>query len=214
MIRVTIVDDHPLVRRGLRETLSAEADITVVAEASRSEEVLASLAARPTDVLLLDLSMPGRGGLEVLGDVRHEYPRVRILVVSAYQEALYGVRAVRAGASGFLAKSSPTTELVQAVRAVYTEGRYISPAVGAALLEYARAEQPGARHDALSPRELQVLQRIVEGQAASEIADGLSLSVKTVSTYRRRLLDKLGLTGTADLVRYAVEHRLFDESLR
>ena len=210
MIRVLLVDDHPIVRRGLKETLSAEADITVVAEASRSEEVLGTMAAHPCDLVLLDLSLPGRGGLDVLKDIRRDFPTARVLVVSTHDESQYAVRAMRSGAAGYLTKSSAPEELVQAVRSIIKSGRYISETVAAALVDFTQDNRPGPLHERLSDREHEVLRLLTAGRTVSEIAGQLSLSVKTVSTYRSRLVDKLGASSTADLVRYAIEHKLFD----
>ena len=210
MIRVTLVDDHPIVRRGLKETLSAEADIVVVGEAARSEEVLAALTANPCDVVLLDISLPGRGGIDVLKDIRRDFPDVRVLVVSTHDESQYAVRAMRAGAAGYLTKTSPPEELVRAVRQVIRTGRYINDEVGAALAQFAQDDRPGPPHERLSDREHEVLRLLAAGKTVSDIAAGLSLSVKTVSTYRSRLVEKLGVRTTSDLVRYALEHKLFD----
>lgn len=210
MIRVVLVDDHPLVRRGIRETLEAHADIRVVAEASQSSEVLQLLAAHPCDVLLLDLSLPGRGGLEVLKDVRHAFPRLRTLIVSAHAEAEYGWRAVRAGAAGYVAKASPPEILVDAIRTISRTGRFISEELGAALADFATLKDAPAPHQLLSDRELQVLKLLSSGKTVTQIAAELSLSVKTVSTYRTRLIQKLGLRTTHDVVRYAVERKLFE----
>lgn len=210
MIRVVLVDDHPIVRRGLRETMSAEADIAVVAEATRSEEVLGTLTAHPCDVILLDISLPGRGGLDVLKDIRRDFPDIKVLMVSTHDEAQYSVRAIRAGAAGYLTKTSPPDELVRAVRLVVRTGRYITDSVAAALAEFAADDRPGPAHEHLSDREHQVLRLMTSGRTVSEIAEDLSLSVKTVSTYRTRLIEKLGVRTTSDLVRYALEHKLFD----
>jgi len=210
MIRVTLVDDHPIVRRGLKETLSAEADIVVVGEASRSEEVLSALGASACDVVLLDISLPGRGGLDVLKDIRRSFPDVRVLVVSTHDESQYAVRAMRAGAAGYLTKTSPPEELVRAVRQLMRTGRYINEEVGAALAQFAQDDRPGAPHERLSDREHEVLRLLTAGKTISDIADELSLSVKTVSTYRSRLVEKLGVRTTSDLVRYGLEYKLFD----
>lgn len=209
MTRVMLVDDHPLVRRGLREMLAAEG-IPVVAEASRSEEVLPALAAQPCDIVLLDLSLPGRGGIEVLRDIRSAHPRVRVLIVSTHAEAAYAVRAMRAGAAGYVTKNSPADEIVAAVRAVAETGRYISDAVAGALADFALDDRSGPAHEQLSDREMEVFRLLTRGRTISEIAAELSLSVKTVSTYHARLKDKLGVSGNADLVRYAIAHHLFD----
>ena len=210
MIRVVLVDDHPVVRRGLRETLAADPGIAVVAQAAQSEEVLGTLAAQPCDVLLLDISLPGRGGLEVLKDVRREFPSVKVLIVSTHDEAQYAVRAIRAGAAGYLTKSSPPEELVRAVRAVVETGRYITDSVAAALAEFAVDDRAAPAHERLSDREHEVLRLLTAGLTVSDIAERLSLSVKTVSTYRTRLAEKLGVRTTAELVRYALEHKLFN----
>jgi len=210
VIGVLIVDDHPMVRRGLRETLSAETDITVTAEAERSEEVVALLGTAHSDVVLLDLSLPGRGGIEVLKDIRHGFPHIRVLIVSTHDESQYAVRAMRAGAAGYLTKTSPPEELVRAVRQLMRTGRYISEEVGAALAQFAQDDRPGPPHERLSDREHEVLRLLTAGKTVSDIANELSLSVKTVSTYRSRLVEKLGVRTTSDLVRYALEHKLFD----
>ena len=210
MIRVTIVDDHPIVRRGLKDTLSAETDIVVVGEAARSEEVLAALSASPCDVVLLDISLPGRGGLDVLKDIRRGFPDVRVLVVSTHDESHYAVRAMRAGAAGYLTKTSPPEELVRAVRQLMRTGRYINEEVGAALAQFAQDDRPGPPHERLSDREHEVLRLLTAGKTVSDIANELSLSVKTVSTYRSRLVEKLGVRTTSELVRYGLEHKLFD----
>jgi two-component system, NarL family, invasion response regulator UvrY len=210
VIRVLIVDDHPLVRRGLRETLSAEADVTVVAEATRSEEVLAQLGTHKCDIVLLDLSLPGRGGIDVLKDIRHDFPHVRVLVVSTHDESQYALRAMRAGAAGYLTKSGPPDELVTAVRSVMQTGRYITDRVGAVLAEFALDDHPGPPHQRLSDREHEVLRLLTAGRTVSDIANDLALSDKTVSTYRTRLMEKLGVGTTAEMIRYALEHKLFD----
>jgi two-component system invasion response regulator UvrY len=210
MIRVAIVDDHPIVRRGLRDLLSEQADIDVVAEAGRPEEVAALLASHTCDVVLLDISLPGRGGLELLGDLLQEWPRLRVLIVSTHAESQYAVRAIKAGAGGYVLKSAAPEELVAAVRNVALTGRHITETVAVELAEYAWRRSPRTGLASLSNREYEVLRSIAAGQSTTEIAERLSLSVKTVSTYRARLLDKLQLKSVADLVRYAIEHGLRD----
>jgi two-component system, NarL family, invasion response regulator UvrY len=209
--RILLVDDHPLLRRGLRDLLSTAPDIHIVAEAGRSEEVLPALSAHPCDLVLLDLSLPGRGGLEVLKDIRAAVPSVRVLVVSTYAEAQYAVRAMRAGAAGYVNKSSEPETLIDAVRSVMRTGRYVSEAVGAILADFAEHGDRDLAHEQLSDREHQVLRLLTAGKTISEIAAELSLSVKTVSTYRARLVEKLGVRTTTDLVKYSIEHKLFDE---
>ena len=214
MIRVAVVDDHPIVRRGLRETLSAETDIAVVAEAARSEEVLSMLRASACDVVVLDLSLPGGSGLDVLKEIRRDFPNLRVLVVSTHAESQYAVRSLRIGAAGYLTKTSAPEELVRAVRSLTKTGRYISENVAAALADYTRDGPADPSHRRLSDREHEVLRLLAAGKTISAIAADLSLSIKTVSTYRSRLVKKLGLNTTGDLIRYALEHNLFDERLR
>jgi two-component system, NarL family, invasion response regulator UvrY len=208
MIRVLIVDDHPLMRRGLRETLESAAGMKVVGEATRCEEVLGAMRTAPCDIVLLDLSLPGRGGLDVLKDIGREWPAIPVLIVSSYAESQYALRAIQAGAAGYLSKTAVAEELVDAVRGAVKTGRYINDVVGAELARFASRGNAGPAHDRLSDRERQVLQLLVAGRGVSEIAVAISLSVKTVSTYRSRLMHKLGVHTTADLVRYAIEHRL------
>jgi two-component system invasion response regulator UvrY len=206
MIRIVIVDDHPMVRRGLREALSRERDIVIVAEAGTPDEVVPAITAQPCDVLLLDIGLPGRGGIEVLKDVRAQWPDLRVLIVSSYPESQYALRVIKAGASGYVTKTCAPQELVRAVRVVMATRCYISDAVAGALASYAQRTTPRDTHQLLSDRELQVLKLIVAGQTSSEIAATLSLSIKTVSTYRTRLLEKLQIRTNADLIRYALEH--------
>ena len=163
MIRVVIVDDHPLVRRGLREMLAADG-ITVVAEAARSEEVLPALAAHPCDIVLLDLSMPGRGGIEVLRDIGAAYPRLRVLVVSAHGGAAFAIRAMRAGAAGYVSKSSSSEEIVGAVRAVAATGRYISDEIAGILADFVLDDRVAPGHEHLSGREMEVFRLLTRGR--------------------------------------------------
>lgn len=207
MIRVMIVDDHPLMRRGLRETLAA-AGIEVAGEATRSEEVVAAMQATRCDIVLLDLSLPGRGGLDVLKDLRREWPSTPVLILSSHPESQYALRAIQAGAAGYLSKSAVSEELVDAVRRVIETGEYINEVVGAELARFASRTGGGPAHERLSDREREVLRLLVAGRSVSEIAASLSLSVKTVSTYRSRLMEKLAIRTTADLIRYAIEQKL------
>lgn len=208
MIRIILVDDHPLVRRGLRESIAQETDMTVVAEAGLPEEVLPAIRANPCDVLLLDMNLPGRGGMEILKDVHGEQPDLRVLVVSSYPESQYAVRTIKAGAAGYLSKTSTPAELIGAIRTVMSTRRFISDAVADELAAYAQNKSSRPGHHSLSDRELQVLRLLAAGNTNGDIAGTLSLSIKTVSTYRTRLLDKLNVASVADLVRYAIEHHL------
>lgn len=209
MIRVLIADDHPIVRHGVGQLLSAEPDMTIAGEAATSAEVLDALDGRACDLLLLDLSMPGRGGQDVLADVRSRYPALPVVVLTMHNEPQFAVRAIKAGAAGYVTKDSAGAELVRAVRAVVSGQRYVASALAEPLASYL-AEGSDRKHERLSERESRVLDLLVAGQTVTEIADELALSVKTVSTYRTRLLHKLHVDSTAALVRYALEHRLVE----
>jgi len=209
MIRVLLADDHGLVREGLRGILAKGADIEVAAEAGNGDEVLALVKARDFDLALLDLSMPGLSGLALIKRLKVERPKLRILVLSMHGESQYAARALKAGASGYLTKDSAAAQLLGAIRKIAAGGVQISEAAAAQLIGAGGAAD--APHAALSDREYEVLRQIVAGRSVTEIADALHLSVKTVSTHKARILEKLGLGGTADLVRYALEHGLTDE---
>ena len=209
MIRVLLADDHGLVREGLRGILAKATDIEVTAEAATGDEVLARVKQAEFDVALLDLSMPGLSGLALIKRVKLERPKLRILVLSMHGEKQYAARALKAGASGYLTKDSAAAQLLGAIRKIAAGGVQISETAAAQLIgEGGAGDTP---HLALSDREYEVLRQIVAGRSVTEIADGLHLSVKTVSTHKARILEKLDLTGTAELVRYAIEHGLTDE---
>ena len=207
-MRILIADDHPIVRHGLRQILADADDVSTVGEAASEADVLGQLRAQPWDVLVLDLAMPGRSGLETLKLVRAEWPRLPILILSMYSEDQYAIRALRAGADGYLTKESAAEKLLEAIRKVKGGGKYVSARLAERLaIEVGRS---GSRlpHEALSDRELQVLIFLGSGKTVGEIADLLALSVKTVSTYRTRILEKTGLRNNAELVQYAMEHKL------
>lgn len=206
MTRVLIVDDHPLVRMGMRQVLSGP-DLEIVAEAGSGSEALRQLAGHPCDVVVLDISMPGRHGIEVLRRMAGEYPDLPVLIYTRFPEDQYAVRALRAGAAGYVMKGADPAELLRAVRRLARGERHMSAAVAHLL-----RQESGSGHTALSEREFEILRFIVAGRSVSAIAAELSLSVKTVSTHRMRLLRKLGLSGTADLVHYAIEHGLHEEA--
>lgn len=210
MIRVLLVEDHALVRRGLLELLAGEPDMQVAGEAANADEALAILGKAPVDIVLLDLALPGRGGFELLGEIRRNHSAARTIILSAHDAVQSGVRAIRIGAAGFVSKGGPSSEVVTAIRAVAQSGRYISPELAAALAEFAQLNRSEAAHHDLSSREFEVFRRLTSGRTVSEIAQDMSLSVKTVSTYKTRILQKLGVRTTAELLRYALEHRLFD----
>ncbi len=212
MIRVLLADDHAVVRAGLREILSGTEDIAVAGEAANGQEVLALIRAHDYDLAVLDMSMPGRSGIELIKLVKAEKPKLRILVLSMHSEAQYAVRALKAGASGYLGKESAAEQLVAAIRCIAAGGAYVSPETAQRLALDAGRGSDVPPHTLLSDREFQVFQLIANGAAVGEIAKQLSLSVKTVSTHKTRIMEKMGLANQAELIRYALEHRLFDES--
>lgn len=207
MIRVVIVDDHAIVRRGVRQIVAEHPGIEVVAEAADYGELTAFLRDAECDVVLLDVALPGKNGIEILKSLRERHPRIRVLMFSTYPEDQYAVRALKAGASGYLTKDSAASQLVGAIRKIAAGGVHITEAVAAHLVA-APAAQDAAPHTLLSDREFEVFRQLVDGKGVSEIADRLNLSVKTVSTHKTRVLQKMNLHGTADLVRYALEHGL------
>lgn len=210
MIRVLIVDDHAIVRRGIRDIIADEADMTVVAEAADGPEALAQAQSCAWDVLLLDLAMPGMHGTDVLARLRRECPGKPVLIVTMHPEEEYGPRLLRAGAAGYLPKESAPVMLVEAIRQVAAGGRYLSPRLAALVDKKNAAADKDTRplHAGLSERETQVLRHIATGRTLSEISSLMALSPKTVSTYRYRLLVKMHMKGNAELTRYAVEKGL------
>jgi len=206
VIRVLIADDHKIVRDGLRRILAATSDIEVVAEAASGDETLALVKANDYDVAMLDLSMPGLAGIALVKRLKAEKPKLRVLVLSMHGEHQYAARALKAGASGYLTKDSASEQLVGALRKIATGGVHISDAAAASLVGSA---QPAA-HEGLSDREFEVLRLLVEGLGPTEIGEKLHLSVKTVSTHKTRILEKLKVGSTAELVRYALQHKLVD----
>lgn len=209
-IRIIVADDHPIVRAGLREIIARERDMSIAAEAQTSQEVFEALARHHADVLILDVMMPGRGGMEVVKLLRQERPDLPVLMLSVFPEDQLAVRALRAGAAGYLTKDSATGELVGAIRKVVGGGRYVSPLVAEKLARELSGHAGQAPHDKLSDREYQILRMIVKGRTVSDIAEELALSVKTISTYRTRMMEKLNVKTTADLVRYALAERLVE----
>jgi DNA-binding NarL/FixJ family response regulator len=209
--RVLIADDHAIVREGLKRILAADPAFAVAGEAKDGHEVLAAVRAGGFEVLLLDLSMPGRSGIELIQQVKAERPALRVLVLSMHAEQQYAVRAIRAGASGYLTKDAAPTQLVAALRKIAAGGLFITPAVAEALALGLQA--PGTEalpHKRLSDREYEVFLLLAGGRSVTAIAEQLHLSVKTVSTHKTHIHEKLGLGSLAELVRYAVAHRLLD----
>lgn len=212
MIRVAIADDHPIVREGLRRIASDGAGISVTGEAANAAELFHLLTAAAVDVVLLDVSMPGSTLVETLNRLKTDHPTVRVLVLSVHPEDQWAVRALRAGAAGYLTKDHSTEQLVEAIRRVARGGKYVSATLAeklAGLMDTAAAHAP---HERLSDREFEVLRALGSGMAVKDIAEQLNLSAKTVSTYRSRLIEKMGVRTNADLVRYVVDHQLLRSS--
>ncbi len=208
MIKVILCDDHAMVRRGIRDTIAEAVDIQVVGEAGSYPELRELLRKTPCDVLVLDLNMPGRGGLEVLAALREEGSPVKTLVVSMYPEDQYAIRCLRAGARGYLNKAGEPAELVNAVRTVQQGRKYVTADVAQMLVDNLSAPESEDLHASLSERELQTLQKIATGKKLSEIAEELMLSPKTVSVYRARVLEKLHMSNNAELTVYAIRNSL------
>ena len=211
MIRIVIADDHTIVRDGLKQLLGAVGDMEVIAEASNGHEVMERVRALEFDLLLLDMSMPGRSGIELIRQVRAEKPKLRILVLSMHEEHQYAVRAIRSGAAGYLTKESASQQLVDAIRKVASGGAFISAEVAQQLALGAMPGAQAALHETLSDREFQIFRMIAEGLSVSDIAARLNLSVKTVSTHKANILRKMNMETQGELIRYALTHRLVDE---
>jgi len=211
MIRVIIADDHTILREGVKQLLLAAGDIAVVGEAGDGPETLSRVRAVESDVLILDMSMPGRSGMELIRQIKDEKPRLRILVLSMHAEHQYAVRAIKSGASGYLTKDSAATQLVSAIRKVAAGGAFISAEVAEQLALGAMPHAQVLPHQTLSDREYQVFRLLVAGTTVTEIADRLSLSSKTVSTHKARLMEKLGVGNSTELVYYALKHGLADD---
>jgi len=209
-MRILIADDHALVRRGLREILTEEFPEAEVGEAETVPQTLQQIHSRQWDVVVLDITMPDGSGLDVLNDVKTTRPNLPVLVLSMHPEEQYALRALKAGAAGYLTKETATTELVAAVRKVLAGQKYVSAALAERLAADLSAGGEGPRHQALSDREYQVMLMIASGKSVSEVAEELSLSVKTVSTHRWHILKKMGMKTNADLTRYAMEMGLLD----
>jgi two-component system, NarL family, invasion response regulator UvrY len=208
MIRIIIVDDHTVVRRGLKQILSEESDMSVVGEAHNAQEMLTLVRKQQCDVVVADISMPGRSGLDVLKELKQDRPKLPVLVLSMHPEDQYAVRALKLGASGYMTKESAPEELVKAIRKVVSGGRYVSPALAEKLALDLAVDTDRSPHETLSEREHQVFSMIARGKTVKEIADELALSVKTISTYRTRILEKMAMKNNAELIHYAISNRL------
>jgi len=209
-VRVGIADDHPITRSALRSFLDEQEGLRVVAEAASGREAIDLVRTQAVDVLLLDLDMPGQSGIDALTMIRAKAEHVAVLILSGYPEHQYAVPLIRNGASGYLNKACEPGEIVAAIRRVAQGGRYITPAVAELLASQVIAPMPGGLHEQLSARELQVFLKLAQGCSAGQVAADLSLSAKTVSTYRARLMRKLEARSNSDLTYYALKHRLLD----
>jgi two-component system invasion response regulator UvrY len=207
-IRILIADDHPIVRQGLRRIVEADPGLAIAGEAGDAEALLAALDRTATDLVLLDVSMPGGLFLETLQELRTQHPSVRVLVLSVHPEDQWAVRALRAGASGYLTKDHSPEQLLEAIRRVYRGGKYVSPTLAEHLAQHIDEGGQRAPHELLSDREFEVMRRLGSGLTVSQIASELSISAKTVSTYRTRILEKMAVGSNAELVRYAARYGL------
>ncbi len=208
MIRVLLVDDHAILRRGLRALLSDEFHDAAFGEASNAEQALEQLGKKVWDVALLDIALPGKGGLDLLKEVKSARPRLPVLVLSAHPEDQFAVRALKAGAEGYMTKESAPEELVKAIHKILAGGKYVSPTLAEKLALGVKNDFTVTPHETLSNREYDVMCRIAAGKTVTEIAGELSLSVKTISTHRTRILRKLGVRNNAEIAKYAIQNQL------
>jgi DNA-binding NarL/FixJ family response regulator len=210
-VKTIVVDDHAIVRRGIVQIVAEHPDVSVVAEAGDYGQLRAALRQHgEVDLVVMDVSLPGKNGIDILKVLREEMPRLKVLIVSMYPEDQYAVRAFRAGAAGYLNKASAPEKLVEAISQVIAGRKYVTPEIAQALIENLNAPQEGAAHDKLSDREFQTLRLIASGKRLSDIAEELALSPKTVSVYRARILEKMGMGNNAELTHYAIKHGLVE----
>ena len=209
-IRILIADDHPIVREGYKKILTSQPDMDVTGEAGNGQEVLDLIQKKDFELILLDISMPGRSGLEILKELRSRKPHLPVMILSIYPEEQYAVRAFRDGASGYLTKASTPKELISAIRKVSQGGRYVTEALAEKLTYFLHGDADKVPHEKLSDREYQVMLLIASGKTVTQIADELCLSVKTISTYRARILEKMNMKNNAQMTFYAVENHLLD----
>jgi two-component system, NarL family, invasion response regulator UvrY len=210
MMRIFIADDHPVVRQGLKQLLGAEVDLSVAGEAASGHEVIEQCGRFAWDVAVIDYKMPGKGGIDLIKDLRQRFPNRPVLVLSVYPEDQYALRVLRAGAAGYLTKESAPEDLVKAIRKVAQGGRFVSAALGEQLAQELSNADDQPLHRRLSDREYQIMWLIASGKLIGEIAVQLYLSPNTISTYRARILQKLHLKNNAELMRYAIRHQLVE----
>ena len=210
MVRILIADDHPVVREGLKKMFEKVSDISIAGEACNGQEVLNKIERNDYDLVLLDISMPGRDGLDILRELRSKRPRLPVLILSIHREEQYAIRALKAGAAGYLTKKSISDELIKAVREVLCGRKYITSTLAEKLASYINDDTEKPIHELLSDREYLVMRMIVKGKTRKEIAEELFLSVNTISTYRARILEKMKMKNSAELIQYAMEKHLTD----
>jgi DNA-binding NarL/FixJ family response regulator len=207
-IRILIADDHPIVREGYKKILMSQPDMDVTGEAGNGQEVLDLIQKKDFDLILLDISMPGRSGLEILKELKSQKPQMPVMILSIYPEEQYAVRAFRDGASGYLTKASTPKELISAIRKVSQGGRYVTEALAEKLTYILHGDVDKAPHEKLSDREYQVMLLLASGKTVTQVADELCLSVKTISTYRRHILEKMQFGTNAEITMYAIQNKL------
>lgn len=210
MVNVLIADDHPIIRYGLKQILSEEPDIEILGEAQNCGEVLEHVRKQKWHLVILDISMPGRGGIDVLKELKHQYPNLPVLVLSMHPEDQYAKRALKAGAAGYLNKGNAQEELIKAVRKILQGGKYVSPTLAEKLASDLEAEAEKPLRETLSDREYEVMLLIASGKTVSQIAVELTLSVKTIDTYRSRILEKMKMKTNSELMHYAIKNKLVE----
>jgi two-component system invasion response regulator UvrY len=210
MIKIIIADDHPLIRKGIKDVLEEEMDFNVVADAAFPHEVINGIQEHDPDILITDLSMPGRSGLELISDVRQLYPKLPILVLTMHPEERFAVRALKAGVAGYLTKDTKPEEIVKAVRQIISGRKFITQSIAEKLATELDRDLDKLPHELLSDREFQVMRMLAAGQKVREIAVKLSLSIRTVNTYRSRIFDKMKMRTDTELTMYAMEYHLID----
>ena len=210
MITVLIADDHGLIREGLKKVLREASDMEVAGEAQDVPDLLEHLQKKPVSVLVLDISLPGRSGMDALQEIKEKHPNMPVLILSVHPEELFAIRALKAGAAGYITKDSAPQELIQAIRKVVDGGKYVSPSLAEKLATEVKKPSDVPLHETLSNREYQILRLIATGKPPREIANELMISVNTVNTYRTRMLEKMNMKTDAEIIRYAIENRLIE----
>lgn len=209
-IKILIADDHAIVREGLKQIVVEEHDMNVLSEAENAEELMKNLELNSFDIVILDINMPGKSGLDALKDIKHFYPDLPVLILSMYNEDLYGIRALKAGAFGYLKKASAPDELVSAIRKIVAGKKYISPVLAEKLADNLTHSNSESLHEKLSDREYEIMCSIAIGKSAEEIANELSLSINTVYSYRNRILEKMSMKSNVELTQYALQNKLIE----